>query len=159
MARQQSDWFEDAYQQTRHHVWRYLLRRLPRAEVEDALADVYVRAWNSRRSLRGEPLPWLYGIARHVVAATLAEAGKPQDPPWIRADASSAEEEATVRSEALRALRRLNPKEREAVLLIAWEGLTPRQAARAAGCTTAAITLRLHRARRRLEREDEHEHS
>ncbi len=37
-------------------------------------------------------------------------------------------------------------------MLVAWEGLDPGAAARASGCTRAAFAVRLHRARRRLER-------
>ena len=37
------------------------------------------------------------------------------------------------------------------MLLIAWEGLTPSQAARVVGCSGATFRVRLHRARRRLE--------
>lgn len=44
----------------------------------------------------------------------------------------------------------LSVREREALLLVAWEGLEPGRAARAAGCTPAAFRVRLHRARRRV---------
>ncbi|EFL26575.1 putative RNA polymerase ECF-subfamily sigma factor [Streptomyces himastatinicus ATCC 53653] len=152
MSRRLEDEFDAIYRQTRDHVWRYLLRRLPRGEVDDALADVYVGAWSSRRGLRGEPLPWLYGIARHVVARRLEMARK-TPMAHVRPAADSAEAQVASRDEAFGALARLSDKEREAVLLIAWEGLTPAEAARAVGCTTAAMTLRLHRARRRLERD------
>ena len=47
------------------------------------------------------------------------------------------------------ALRCLAPSDREALLLIAWEGLTPAQAARALGIGPVAFRVRLHRARRR----------
>ncbi len=35
-------------------------------------------------------------------------------------------------------------------MLVAWHGLSGAQAARAAGCTTAAFAVRLHRARNKL---------
>ncbi|MCG2801787.1 MAG: hypothetical protein L6311_06800, partial [Cellulomonas sp.] len=45
---------------------------------------------------------------------------------------------------------RLSDTEREALLLAAWDGLTPQQAAQVAGCSVAAFTKRLSRARARL---------
>jgi RNA polymerase sigma-70 factor (ECF subfamily) len=48
------------------------------------------------------------------------------------------------------ALRALSESDREALLLIAWEDLTPSQAAASLGITAAAFRVRLHRARRRL---------
>ena len=42
------------------------------------------------------------------------------------------------------------PIDREALLLTAWEGLSPERAARAAGCSRATFHVRLHRARKRL---------
>jgi RNA polymerase sigma factor (sigma-70 family) len=59
-------------------------------------------------------------------------------------------EQRTHAREVLAALAELPAKEREALQLCAWEGLTPAQAARVAGCTAAAFRVRLHRARRRL---------
>lgn len=68
----------------------------------------------------------------------------------IAEPAAPAEVTALQRVEVLAALAALSPTEREALLLIAWDGLTPTQAARIAGCTAAAFHLRLFRARRRL---------
>jgi RNA polymerase sigma-70 factor (ECF subfamily) len=48
------------------------------------------------------------------------------------------------------ALNRLPERDREAILLIAWEGLAPRQAAAVLGVTPAVFSVRLHRARRRV---------
>jgi RNA polymerase sigma-70 factor (ECF subfamily) len=52
-----------------------------------------------------------------------------------------------------RALDRLLPAEREALLLVAWERLDIARAAAAAGCSRATFSVRLHRARRRLMKE------
>jgi len=48
------------------------------------------------------------------------------------------------------AFRRLSERDREALALVAWEGLDHAAAARALGCTRAAFAVRFHRARRRL---------
>jgi RNA polymerase sigma-70 factor (ECF subfamily) len=44
----------------------------------------------------------------------------------------------------------LSEREREALLLVAWEGLDSRRAAQVVGCSPAAFRVRLHRARRRV---------
>jgi RNA polymerase sigma-70 factor (ECF subfamily) len=44
----------------------------------------------------------------------------------------------------------LSPQEREALLLVAWEGLEPARAARVARCSATAFRGRLHRARRHV---------
>src|SRR6185503_6098595 len=49
-----------------------------------------------------------------------------------------------------RALRTLTHTDRELLLLVAWEDLSPAQAARALGVQPAAVRVRLLRARRRL---------
>ena len=41
----------------------------------------------------------------------------------------------------------------EPLALIYWEGLSTAEAARAVGCSRAAMLVRLHRARKRLEQE------
>jgi RNA polymerase sigma-70 factor (ECF subfamily) len=57
-----------------------------------------------------------------------------------------------TRERALSALGRLTEVQREVLLLIAWDGLSQREAAAALGCSRGAVALRVHRARKRLER-------
>ncbi|WP_242440876.1 RNA polymerase sigma factor [Streptomyces sp. CB02923] len=57
----------------------------------------------------------------------------------------------TERAAALQALARLSAADQELLTLVAWHGLGPGQAARVLGCSTATFSVRLHRARRRLE--------
>jgi RNA polymerase sigma-70 factor (ECF subfamily) len=47
----------------------------------------------------------------------------------------------------------LSERDREALMLVAWDGLEHREAAIVMGCSTGALTVRVHRARRRLARE------
>jgi RNA polymerase sigma-70 factor (ECF subfamily) len=51
-----------------------------------------------------------------------------------------------------RCLRALSVRDREALLLVAWEDLTPALAARSLGVSQAAFRVRLHRSRKRLRR-------
>lgn len=53
----------------------------------------------------------------------------------------------------LTAIADLPEAEREAFMLVAWDGLDPQRASRAAGCTAGTFRMRLHRARRRLKQE------
>ena len=94
---------------------------------------------------------WLYATARRMIAnqrrsnrrrAALAERMAlmaPQDPP--------ADPENSLVHEAL---RRLNPIDREVLLLSEWEGLSPAQIASVLHCPKVTARGRLHRARRRF---------
>ena len=61
-------------------------------------------------------------------------------------------DEVSERIAVLTALAALPEQDRELLTLVAWHGLKPSEAARVVGCSTAAYFVRLHRARRRLER-------
>jgi RNA polymerase sigma-70 factor (ECF subfamily) len=140
-------------------VFRYASRRAPAGVVDDVVAETFLVAWRRLETLPADPLPWLLGVARRVVAtqlrssrrqAALAEklAGATADAPWAPAIAPALEDRPVIE-----ALARLRPGEREAIMLVAWEGLTPAQAAAVLGHSTVAFRVRLHRARRRLDAE------
>jgi RNA polymerase sigma-70 factor (ECF subfamily) len=57
---------------------------------------------------------------------------------------------ATERMAALESLAALPDHQREALLLVAWDGLTPEQAAAALGIKQGAFRVRAHRARAAL---------
>jgi RNA polymerase sigma-70 factor (ECF subfamily) len=63
-------------------------------------------------------------------------------PAWI--------EPADIDHELGAALASLGALDREALLLVAWEGLDHQDAAIVMGCSTGAFSVRLHRARRKL---------
>jgi RNA polymerase sigma factor (sigma-70 family) len=129
-------------------VTAYAARRGSR-DPEGVAAEVMTIAWRRLDALPADdPLPWLYATARNVVYAeararrrtapgTVAE---PAPPPVID----------SLDPELDGALRALRPSDREALLLVAWEDLTPSQAAEALGITATAFRVRLFRARRRL---------
>ncbi|MEQ4206833.1 sigma-70 family RNA polymerase sigma factor [Actinopolymorpha sp. B17G11] len=150
--------FEDMYQ--RHHVLvvKFLWRRLPADAVEDAAAEVFLLAWRGRRQLRGEVLPWLYGIARRVAADVMRQRerasrlGERLRGSTGEAAGPAAEAAALDRASAVHALRGLSVRDREVLMLVSWEGMDVAGAAKVLGCSAATFAVRLHRARRRLER-------
>jgi RNA polymerase sigma-70 factor, ECF subfamily len=149
--------FEEVYRRTYVPVLRFLRRRLPPGAAEDAAAEVFLAAWRNRHELRGGELPWLYGIARRVAAnAVRARDRADRLDDRIRADHEAgaepaAEEEVLRRLGAWGVLDRLPEREQEVLLLVAWDGLGVRDAARVMGCGVGAFKVRLHRARRLLE--------
>jgi RNA polymerase sigma-70 factor (ECF subfamily) len=60
--------------------------------------------------------------------------------------------EVTQRARLERALASLTASDQEALRLVGWEELDLAEAALAMGCSRSAMAVRLHRARRRLER-------
>ena len=53
------------------HYWAvraYVLRRVPAASAEDVLAETFLVAWRRLDSLAEDPLPWLFGVARRLMA-------------------------------------------------------------------------------------------
>ncbi|MEJ3749791.1 sigma-70 family RNA polymerase sigma factor [Actinomycetes bacterium KLBMP 9797] len=149
--------FTAAFQ--RHHlqVYAYALRRVDEASAHDVVAETFLAAWRHIDRLPEDPLPWLYRTAGYCVAnqgrgsrrqARLA--GR-----MVAAAEVTAPDHADTVVEASRlhaALAELNAADREALLLVAWEGLDHRAAAFAAGCSAATFRVRLYRARRRLAR-------
>ena len=147
--------FEDLFAAHYWAVRAYVLRRAPAASAEDVIAETFLVAWRRLDSLGEDPLPWLFGVARHVMAnQQRAERRRGALTDRLRelvAGQVSQWEPPTAMSEELAvAMVRLSPQEREALLLVAWEGLDGARAARAAGCSQVAFRARLHRARRHV---------
>lgn len=123
------------------------------------VAETFLVAWRRLADVPGDPVPWLMVVARNTIAnqrrsmyraraverelarvAHLAGTGSPAD------------ELVHDRDEMLRALAQLSARDREAVLLVAWDGLSPNQAAIVLGVSVPVFGMRLSRARKRLAR-------
>jgi RNA polymerase sigma-70 factor, ECF subfamily len=131
-------------------VLAYARRRTSAALADDVAAETFAVAWRRARDIPAEPLPWLLGVARRVLS-TQRRSGARRD--RLRGRLSEAAPLADLPEDAGRvaeALNRLSERDREAILLIAWEGLAPREAAGVLGVTPAVFSVRLHRARRRV---------
>jgi RNA polymerase sigma-70 factor (ECF subfamily) len=147
--------FEALFESYHAEVAAYVRRRAPAAVVEDVVSDTFLVAWRSLDRLHGDPLPWLYGVARRVLANDVrGERRRTVLTERLARERDREDPGVSVEvSEPLRAaLLSLGEREREALLLIAWEGLTPAQAAAVVGCSGATFRGRLYRARRQLAR-------
>lgn len=140
-------------------VYRYLGRRVGVGASEDLLGEVFVAAVAARLRVRphdsGSALPWLYGIAGNVVRSYRRRSlGQIPVDEVTAVDWDAVDErlDAGTRRQELRvALAGLTEAEREVLLLVAWEGLSPSEAAHALGLTAVAARSRLHRARTRAQ--------
>jgi RNA polymerase sigma factor (sigma-70 family) len=148
------------YERHARAVFRFLSRRAGPAAAEDLLSEVFVAALQARGRVvahdSGSALPWLYGIAANVLRHHLRDrrAGGPASyDAGMDWDAVEARLDAQAKRGELRAaLSVLSPAERDLLLLVAWEELTPAQAARVVGISQVAARSRLHRARMRAAR-------
>ncbi len=145
------DSFRDLFGRHYGAVFGYAARRIGRDDAADATAEVFAVAWRRIRSVPDEPeaLPWLFGVARRVVANQQRAA---QRRARLEARSLSQPERRYEPdpTELDRALAALHDKDREVLMLVAWEGLGPDALAQALGCSRNAATVRLHRARARL---------
>ena len=150
--------FSSLYREHGREIMGYALRRTAEPEdAADALAETFVVAWRRLADVPagGEARLWLYGTARRVLAnqrraerrrTRLAEALR--EAPWQGPDTLSAPDRD--RADLMRALAELDSADRELLMLIGWEELTPAEAARVLEISPLAARTRLHRARRRL---------
>ena len=136
-------------------VHGFLFRRSDRQTADDLLGDVWLRAFHSRQGYDQEwstARPWLYGITANVLRAHWRlrivdhdNRIEPGHDPWSDADARL---DAARRWPALRAaLGQLCPEDREVLLLVAWEHLSPAEIAVSLGIPQGTARWRLHRAR------------
>jgi RNA polymerase sigma factor (sigma-70 family) len=136
-------------------VHAYLVRRTGREAADDLLAEVWLRAFSSRTTFDTQQfsaLPWLYGIARNVLRAHWRVApfgaAPPPDPVIDEWDEVAERlDSQTVARSLIPALWALPESEREVLLLVAWEQLTPAEAADVLGIPQGTARSRLHRAR------------
>jgi RNA polymerase sigma-70 factor (ECF subfamily) len=145
--------FTAIYESCYGRVAAYAARRVGREAADELAAETFLIAWGRFDVIPPEPLPWLYGVARNVVARHRAAGARRQAvlgalglerPPGEPGDGDDPRLWA--------AWERLREGDREVLALVAWEELPVRDAARVLGIPAAVFSLRLHRARRRLER-------
>ena len=144
--------FATLYEQCYGAIHAYAARRVGIDAADEVAAETFLVAWRRFDAMPAPPLPWLYGVARNVVLRhhetthreTLARAAAERERPGPIPEAA---EDPAIWD----AWNRLRVSDREVLALIAWEELTVAEAARVLGCPAPQFSVRLFRARRRLE--------
>jgi RNA polymerase sigma-70 factor (ECF subfamily) len=154
--------FEGIFGACYSRVLGYAIRRSDdRATAEEAVSETFLVAWRRLDAVPDEPLPWLLGVARKVIANQRRAAGRRSpDGPLVPLEAvadpapgAGVADLVADREAFAEAFAALSPGDREVLALVNWDGLSPKEAATVLGCTPATFYLRLHRARRRLLKE------
>jgi RNA polymerase sigma factor (sigma-70 family) len=145
--------FESHFATHFREITGYVRRRVPTADVDDVVAQVFTVSW--RRFAQVPPPPedrlWLFGVARRCVSEAKRRADRHRRlatrlsreglPPQFETGADSRH------MLVLDAMASIPVFEREALQLILWDGLTHAEAATVMECTVAAFESRYRRAR------------
>lgn len=147
--------FEAAYAAHYDVLMRYALRRVTDpSDAADVVAETWTVAWRRRSELPGgnENRLWLFGIARLVLAnQRRGQLRRTQLTERLRAELRTTSPVTPIQENPVsRALAHLRPADRDLLAMQVWDGLTTAEMATVLHCGTAAIRVRLHRARARL---------
>jgi RNA polymerase sigma-70 factor (ECF subfamily) len=158
--------FEAIYEAYRPRLFGFLVRLSRRRDVaEDLLEETWLRLVSRAGTLTDDARlgPWLFTVARNLYLswrrsrAVDATRTSELDPAWPAPERGDSPFETAARAELEQrveaALSRLPLRDREVLLLVGVEGLTPSEAAAACGLPPVTVRTRLHRARERLEAE------
>lgn len=164
--------FVELYRSLASPILAYAARRTASPEdAADVMAEAFAVAWRRIDDVPAgdEARPWLYGVARGVLAnhrrgdrrrRQLSERVASQLADAVRTSVVSGDGvERPVRGSlgdlsgdpAIQgALAALEDADRELLTLIAWDGLSRAEVAQILGCSAATLRVRLHRARSRF---------
>jgi RNA polymerase sigma-70 factor (ECF subfamily) len=135
-------WFTRIYAAQYPHIVKYGVRRLADPDASAELAqEVFVIAWRRRGQVPDRSLPWLYGVARRLLANQWrARRAAAQVLPIIDADllqetGSSGANAIVAVTDLQAALVTLTELDQEILWLVGWEELTVSEVAQVLGCT------------------------
>lgn len=152
--------FRKLYAEHYPAVLGYCLRRVHRDNAQDLVADVFTVAWRKRGTMPEAEfvLPWLYAVAAKTIAnhrravrrrTSLLDKARHlayRSEPSPEVQVVRRTEDAAV----IDAVKSLRMKDREVILLSAWEGLSAPQIAVRFEISVDAAEKRLARAKHRL---------
>ncbi|MGH9269911.1 MAG: RNA polymerase sigma factor [Ilumatobacteraceae bacterium] len=138
-------------------LWRFARRRSSSAsDADDITAQVFAVAWRRRNEVppSSQVRLWLFGVARNVLS-NHRRAVERQRRLQLRLVENfrgdpHADEPDSSDSGLQDALASLSEMDREVVMMRCWDGLAVSEIAVLLECTPNAVSVRLHKARRRL---------
>jgi len=101
-------------------------------------------AWRRLPVVPAAPLPWLLAVARNVVRERYRDGARQAClaaglRAWADEAIADVADGVAERAAVLAALALLSEDDRELLALVAWQGLSTREAARVVGCSTATF--------------------
>jgi RNA polymerase sigma-70 factor (ECF subfamily) len=152
----QTERFRSLYTRTQGRIFAFSFRRTHSFEdAGDVFSETYLVAWRKIDEVPDgeESILWLYATCRRVLAnhyrkdrrrfQLLSEMGAEVDKGFLAEQGSPV---STAQS-ARELLWRLPERDREILMLAAWEGLDSNEIGHVLGCSAVAARVRLHRAR------------
>ena len=148
--------FRTIFEAHQDAVYRFAWRMTGAAgTAEDVAQETFLALWRSPErydAARGSVRAFLLGVARNLVLKRWHAEGR-----WTALDDSDAllappPADWQTADKVGFAVQSLVPLQREAVVLVEYEGLTLDEAARAVGADVGTVKSRLHRARENLRR-------
>jgi RNA polymerase sigma-70 factor (ECF subfamily) len=134
-------------------VQRYVRRRVDPGAVDDVVSETMLTLWRRLDEVPATArLPWAYGVARRHVSnhrranrrhLRLVHRAEREPRPALTGD-------HPLDAELHTAISELTDADRELLHLWAWEQLEPAEIASVLGLTTNAVSVRLHRAKKKL---------
>lgn len=147
--------FVALYRRASPAIGRFLARRngsIGPEHVEDMVQEVFARAWKNRGAFEGRASPetYLKAIAKYVLLQEYDRLQRQRrkylperaesDPPEIEL------ERQELRAQVKSCMQRLSTRQREALYLVYFQRLRPKEAAARSGCTIKAMRRRLQAA-------------
>jgi RNA polymerase sigma factor (sigma-70 family) len=149
------EWFTAVVREHSTALVRYFARRGPRQDAEDLAADVFATAWRRRDDVPREAvLPWLYRTAGFTLAnhrrkhIDLPVDEVPET--GVARIGGDPELSALFDAELRGVLASVGERDRQILLLHAWEGLDGAELAEVLGISRSGADAALSRARKRL---------
>ncbi len=146
--------FEDLYRESAGAIFAFVAGMLrDRSAAEEVTAIAFERGFRARATFdrrRGAPRAWMFGIARNAALDELRRRGRVAELPPEPEDRTSAGPpelaEASARREVvLRALDKLDPRERELIALRFDGGLSHAEIAEVLNITATNASTMVHR--------------
>ncbi|MFY9220553.1 MAG: sigma-70 family RNA polymerase sigma factor [Candidatus Nanopelagicales bacterium] len=149
-------WFDEVFTDYAVAVHRFIRRRIQLTtaaiDADDITADVFTVVWRRRADVPDDAvLPWLYGVARHLLANHYRKMNAQVR--LLDADADAATDPAELvaaNDELSRAWLQLGARDRQILALIAWEGQTEAGVAEVLGLSVGGASSAITRARQRF---------
>ena len=146
--------FRLAFDRHYRDILAYAKRRSSPIDAEDIAAETFTIAWRRWTSAPPDAIrPWLFGIARNVLANT-RRGSRRQDRLAAKmtsvSETSSTDPSYGEHQEVNQAMAGLRPADREIIRLHCWEELSVSEIAVVLGCSANAASIRLHRAKHQL---------